>query len=202
MYGGIGGSSADGAGAGGKGRIVEEALARGALVSEVARQHDEAESLLFTWGRLARTAAQPRERGGPILLPVEIEATAPSLSEATRRSCSTTSGRDPASSRSSSVPGNRLRVDNDADTEALRWVLRRSAEDSSNLTAGRPSRLDPARGLAGSRPARLKRRRNADPESPVVAQLSRSAYVRNLAYRFRSFMAIDRKVSAHRGSSK
>jgi hypothetical protein len=33
-------------------------------------------------------------------------------------------------------------------------------------------------------------------EVRLLAQLSRSAYVRNLAHRFRSFMAIDRKVSA------
>jgi hypothetical protein len=34
-------------------------------------------------------------------------------------------------------------------------------------------------------------------ERLLVAHLSRSAYVRNLAHRFRSFMAIDRKASAH-----
>jgi hypothetical protein len=39
-------------------------------------------------------------------------------------------------------------------------------------------------------------------DRPLLAQLSRSACVRNLAHRFRSFMAIDRNVSAHRGSSK
>ena len=38
--------------------------------------------------------------------------------------------------------------------------------------------------------------------TPRPVQQSRSAYVRNLAYRFRSFMAMDRKVSAHRGTSK
>jgi hypothetical protein len=43
----------------------------------------------------------------------------------------------------------------------------------------------------------LRRCHAAPNEGPVLAQLSLSAYVRNLAHRFRSFMAIDRKVSAH-----
>ena len=45
-----------------KARIVEETLAPGAVVSEVARRHGVAQSLLFTWRRLARTAATVRER--------------------------------------------------------------------------------------------------------------------------------------------
>ena len=45
-----------------KARMVEETLAPGAVVSEVARRHGVAQSLLFTWRRLARTAAQPSER--------------------------------------------------------------------------------------------------------------------------------------------
>ena len=46
------------------------------MVSEVARWHGVAPSLLFTWRRLARTAEAAR-RDGSILLPVEIDATAP-----------------------------------------------------------------------------------------------------------------------------
>ena len=57
-----------------KARIVEETLMPGAVVSEVARRHGVAQSLLFTWRRLARAGAT---RDGSILLPVEIEATAP-----------------------------------------------------------------------------------------------------------------------------
>jgi len=36
-----------------KARIVEETLAPGAVVSEIARRHGVAQSLLFTWRRLA-----------------------------------------------------------------------------------------------------------------------------------------------------
>jgi transposase len=107
-----------------KARIVEETLIPGAVVSEVARRHGVAQSLLFTWRRLARTT-EPARRDGSILLPVEIDATAPPPSEATRASRPATSGRR---MRSGVIEielgsGNRVRVDNDVDADALRRVL-------------------------------------------------------------------------------
>src|SRR5271169_6106745 len=68
-----------------KARIVEETLMPGAVVGEVARRHGVAQSLLFTWRRLARTA-EPARRGDSILLPVEIGATAPPSGSAARPS--------------------------------------------------------------------------------------------------------------------
>ena len=59
-----------------KSRIVEETLMPGAVVSEVARRHGVAQSLLFTWRRLVRTG-EPARRDDSILLPVEIGAMAP-----------------------------------------------------------------------------------------------------------------------------
>ena len=113
-------------GNGEKARIVEETLMPGAVVSEVARRHGVAQSLLFTWRRLARTT-EPARRDGSILLPVEIDATAPPPppSEATRPSRPATSGRR---MRSGVIEielgsGNRVRVDNDVDADALRRVL-------------------------------------------------------------------------------
>jgi transposase len=110
-------------GHGEKGRIVEETLMPGAVVSEVARRHGVAQSLLFTWRRLARTT-EPARRDGSILLPVEIDAPPPP-SEATRPSRLATSGRR---MRSGLIEielgsGNRVRVDNDVDADALRRVL-------------------------------------------------------------------------------
>lgn len=105
--------------------IVEETLIPGAVVSEVARRHGVAQSLLFTWRRLARMT-EPARRDGSILLPVEIDATAPPpSSEATRPSRPATSGRR---MRSGVIEielgsGNRVRVDNDVDADALRRVL-------------------------------------------------------------------------------
>ena len=95
----------------------------GAVVSEVARRHGVAQSLLFTWRRLARMT-EPARRDGSILLPVEIDAPPPP-SEATRPSRLATSGRR---MRSGLIEielgcGNRVRVDNDVDADALRRVL-------------------------------------------------------------------------------
>ncbi len=53
-----------------KARIVEEALAPGAKVTEVVRRNGVAASVVFTWRRQARTA----ERVVPCLAPVQIAA--------------------------------------------------------------------------------------------------------------------------------
>jgi len=108
-----------------KARIVEETLAPGAVVSEIARRHGMAQSLLFTWRRLAHTAG-PVGRDGSILLPVEIDARAPPLgSEAARPLRSATSGRraKPGLIEIELGSGNRVRVDSDVDADALRRVL-------------------------------------------------------------------------------
>jgi transposase len=106
-------------------RIVEETLTPGAVVSEVARRHGVAQSLLFTWRRLARAAAEPRERGSSILLPVEIDATPPPPPEAARPLRPGPSGRrqKPGVIEIELGSGNRVRVDNDVDADALRRVL-------------------------------------------------------------------------------
>ena len=51
-------------------RIVEETLAPGAKVTDVARRNGVAASVVFTWRRQARTA----ERVGPCFAPVQIAA--------------------------------------------------------------------------------------------------------------------------------
>ena len=53
----------------------------GAVVSEVARRHGVAQSLLFTWRRQARTAAG---RDGSILLPVDTLFRAPQITRKLR----------------------------------------------------------------------------------------------------------------------
>src|SRR5712664_2220161 len=53
-----------------KARIVEETLAAGAKVTEVARRNGGAASVVFTWRRQARTA----ERVGLCFTPVQIAA--------------------------------------------------------------------------------------------------------------------------------
>ena len=108
-----------------KARIVEETLIPGAVVSEVARRHDVAQSLLFTWRRRARVE-EPGGRDGSILLPVEIGSiAAPSGSDAARQSCAATSGRRAKSGviEIELGSGRRVRVDSEVDADALRRVL-------------------------------------------------------------------------------
>ena len=108
-----------------KARIVAETLMPGAVVSEVARRHGVAQSLLFTWRRLARSAGAAT-RDGSILLPVEIAATAPLAgSESARGSRPATNGRraKPGLIEIELGSGSRVRVDNAVDADALRRVL-------------------------------------------------------------------------------
>jgi transposase len=51
-------------------RIIEETLAPGAVVTEIARRHGIATSLVFTWRRRARLASVVS--AGPRLVPVQL----------------------------------------------------------------------------------------------------------------------------------
>ena len=53
-------------------RIIEETLAPGAVVTEIARRHGIATSLVFTWRRRARLATVAST--GPGLVPVQVAA--------------------------------------------------------------------------------------------------------------------------------
>lgn len=53
-------------------RIIEETLAPGAVVTEIARRHGIATSLVFTWRRRARLATVAS--AGPRLVPVQVVA--------------------------------------------------------------------------------------------------------------------------------
>jgi transposase len=96
-------------------RIVEETMQPGVKVSEVARRHGLAPSVVFTWRRLAREGRLGD--AGPAFMPVEITplpAQAPPAASPARRTglIEIFLGR-----------GRRIRVDCDVDTEALRRVL-------------------------------------------------------------------------------
>jgi transposase len=105
-------------------RIVEETLAPGARVTEVARRNGVAASVVFTWRRQARTV----EKVGPCFAPVQITAaetgreTAKLPSEDDRRM------RLVPAARTGLIEidlGNRrrIRVDAQVDPEALARVL-------------------------------------------------------------------------------
>jgi transposase len=98
-----------------KRQIVEETLQPGVTVTEVARRHGLAPSVVFTWRRLAREGRLGD--AGPAFMPVEITpipVQTPPVAPPPRRSgvIEIVLGR-----------GRRVRVDREVDAEALRRVL-------------------------------------------------------------------------------
>ena len=96
-------------------RIVEETMQPGVTVTEVARRHGVAPSVVFTWRRLAREGRLGD--AGPAFVPVEITpapAQVPSAASPPRRT-----GLIEIVLRH----GRRIRVDHEVDAEALRRVL-------------------------------------------------------------------------------
>jgi transposase len=96
-------------------QIVEETMQPGVTVTEVARRHGLAPSVVFTWRRLAREGRLGD--AGPTFVPVEITPvptqTTPMVSSSRRTGLiEIVLGR-----------GRRIRVDREVDAEALRRVL-------------------------------------------------------------------------------
>jgi transposase len=96
-------------------QIVEETMQPDVTVSEVARRHGLAPSVVFTWRRLAREGRLGD--AGPAFVPVEITPVpvqAASMVSSSRRTgmIEIVLGR-----------GRRIRVDREVDAEALRRVL-------------------------------------------------------------------------------
>jgi transposase len=105
-------------------RIVEETLAPGAKVTEVARRNGIAASVVFTWRRQARTVRQVGPRFAPVQVAAAeaVEETAKLLPEDDRRV------RSVAVARIGLIEidlGNRrrIRVDAHVDPDALARVL-------------------------------------------------------------------------------
>jgi transposase len=108
-----------------KARIVEETLAPGAKVTEVARRNGVAPSVVFTWRRQARTG----EQVGPRFAPVQITAAAETGGETAKQPFEDARRmRQLPAARNGLIEidlGNRrrIRVDADVDPEALARVL-------------------------------------------------------------------------------
>ena len=101
-------------------RIIEETLAPGAVVTEIARRHGIATSLVFTWRRRARLATATS--AGPRLVPVQVAAAAESV-----RSIEAAAAM-PARKRRGLIEielgdGKRVSVDENVDADALGRVL-------------------------------------------------------------------------------
>jgi transposase len=102
-----------------KTRIIEETLAPGAVLTEIARWHGIATSLVFTWRRRARLATVAS--AGPRLMPVQV-ATAESVQSIEAPAAI------PARKRRGVIEielgdGKRVSVDENVDAEALGRVL-------------------------------------------------------------------------------
>jgi len=105
-------------------RLVEETLSPGVTVSDVARRHGVAQSLLFAWRRQAREGRLGGPEAAPLLVPVRIGAT-------DAASPPVNPGPPPAARPRRAVglieielgDGRRVRVGRDVDGEALRCVL-------------------------------------------------------------------------------
>ena len=112
-------------GADAKARIIDETLAPGAVVCEVARRHGVSQSLLFTWRRQARVETATAG-GGSILLPVEIErpVTPASNEDAGSRGVARRRRRSLGMIEIEFGSGKRVRVDNGVNVDALRRVLK------------------------------------------------------------------------------
>ncbi len=67
-----------------KARIVEEAVAPGAVVSQIARRHGMAPQHLFTWIRQARRPLSRTEEPTPLFVPALVEAAPATLRPASR----------------------------------------------------------------------------------------------------------------------
>jgi transposase len=100
-------------------RIIEETLAPGAIVTEIARRHGIATSLVFTWRRRARLATVAS--AGPRLVPVQVAAASSVQSIEGAAAI-------PARKRRGVIEielgdGRRVIVDEDVDAEALGRIL-------------------------------------------------------------------------------
>ena len=100
-------------------RIIEETLAPGAVVTEIARRHGIATSLVFTWRRRARLATVAS--AGPRLVPVQVAAAESVRSIEAPAAI-------PARKRRGVIEidlgdGKRVSVDENVDAEALGRVL-------------------------------------------------------------------------------
>ena len=100
-------------------RIIEETLAPGAVVTEIARRHGIATSLVFTWRRRARLATVAS--AGARLVPVQV-TTAESVQSIEAPAAI------PARKRRGVIEielgdGKRVSVDENVDAEALGRVL-------------------------------------------------------------------------------
>jgi transposase len=101
-------------------RIIEETLAPGAVVTEIARRHGISTSLVFTWRRRARLASVVS--AGPKLVSVQLTPAATESVSSTEAPAATPSRRR-GLIEIELGGGKRVSVDENVDADALERVL-------------------------------------------------------------------------------
>lgn len=107
-----------------KGRIVAEAVAPGAVVTEVARRHELTPQHLFTWIRAAKEGklALPAD-AGPTSIALDGASFVPVVVEAAETSKPVVC-RERTAAIEIAIGAIKVRVRNDADTRTIEAVLR------------------------------------------------------------------------------
>ena len=115
-----------------KAEIMVEALAPGAVVSEVARRHDVRPQQLFGWLREARTAPEAPTRFVPVVIE-PVEATPAAVTPKKRRKRSAQGGIEVE------IDGVTVRIERGAETRAVAAVIRalKAARRSPDLARPR-----------------------------------------------------------------
>jgi transposase len=102
-------------------RIIEETLAPGAVVTEIARRHGISTSLVFTWRRRARLASVVS--AGPRLVPVQLSPAAAESVPSIEAPAAIPSRKRRGLIEIELGDGKRVSVDGNVDADALGRVL-------------------------------------------------------------------------------
>ena len=107
-----------------KARIVEETLAPGAVVSDVARRRGLSPQQLFTWRREARRRSRTTE-AAPVFVPAVIqEAVGDGEAKTNRKAARRRRGRQTSGIIEVEIDGVTVRVGSGADAKTLAAVIR------------------------------------------------------------------------------
>jgi transposase len=107
-----------------KARIVEETLAPGAVVSEVARRHGLTPQQVFGWRRAARRAAEDGDdTGSPRFVPAVVEEAKPAPARKRRKPRRASRSSDATGLIELEIGGVTVRVGRGAEAETITAVI-------------------------------------------------------------------------------
>jgi len=107
-----------------KGRVVEETLVPGAVVSDVARRHGLSPQQVFTWRRQARQPAVSSDSTPPQFVPAVVDTALPSRPTRKRRRQQIDQVERTCGSIEVEIEGVTVRIGHGADAKTIAAVLR------------------------------------------------------------------------------